>query len=55
MTTKYKNGWGIPNKNGDKVMAKLRVGKVTIFDLYFTIGVPKATLTVMNYTFDFSK
>lgn len=47
----FKNKWKTPNKSGKKVAAKLRIGKVTVLDIYFTIGEPKVSVTLFNFNF----
>lgn len=55
MEIKFKNKWNTPNKSSKKVAAKLRIGKVTVLDLYFTVGDPRVTFTFMNFTFTLDK
>lgn len=55
MTIKFKNNWKIVNKSGKKMALKLRIGKLTLLDIYFTIGQPKVVFTLINYTVTFDK
>lgn len=44
------NTWGNPNKQADKYQAKVRIGKLTLFDFYLDSGDRKWALTVLNFT-----
>jgi len=49
-----KNGWkNLCNKCSKKVSIKIRIKKVTVFDLYFSFGIPGVTLTLFNYSWKF--
>jgi len=50
---KIKNGWKATNKQGDKVMIKVRFGVVTVFDLNMDFGASRYSLTLFNYIFRF--
>lgn len=45
------NTWGNPNKQSDKYQAKLRLGRLTVFDFYKDTGDRKWALTLFNFTF----
>ena len=55
MKALYKNNWAIQNKSSKKVNAKIRFGKITIFDLYFTIGLAQVNITLFNHSWEFKK
>jgi len=46
-----KNGWKVQNKQGDKVMIKVRFGKLTVFDLNIDFGSKRYSLTLFNFIF----
>lgn len=50
---KIKNGWKATNKQGDKVMVKMRFGVVTVFDLNMDLGAKRCSVTLFNYIFRF--
>jgi len=50
---KVKNGWKATNKQGDKVMIKIRFGIVTVFDLNMDLGAKRYSVTLFNYIFRF--
>ncbi len=52
---KFKNHWKVHNKSGRKVSIKIRVGKVTVLDVYFTLGVAFLSVTLFNYTVQYAK
>lgn len=47
---KWINSWGNPHKHGDKFIWKLRLGKLTVWDLIIDISSKQYSLTVMNFT-----
>ena len=48
---KVTNGWGNPNKHNDKFIAKVMLGKVTLFDVVIDISSKQYQLTLLNFTF----
>ena len=50
---KIKNGWKATNKQGDKIMIKMRFGVVTVFDLNIDLGASRFSVTLFNYIFRF--
>jgi hypothetical protein len=44
------NGWKNPNKQSDKYQCKLRLGRVTVYDVFYDFGDRKGAVTLMNFT-----
>lgn len=44
------NGWKNPNKQSDKYQAKLRLGRVTLYDIFYDFGDKKGGITLMNFS-----
>ena len=47
---KITNGWKNTNKQSDKYQAKLRLGKVTVYDFFFDFGDKRGGITLMNFS-----
>lgn len=47
---KVTNTWGNPHKHGDKFIVKIRLGKVTVYDLVLDFGSKHYQLTLFNFT-----
>lgn len=48
-----KNGWKVTNKQGDKIMLKMRFGIVTVFDFNADLSAKRYSLTLFNYIIRF--
>jgi len=44
------NGWKNRNKQSDKYQCKLRLGRVTVYDIFYDFGDKKGVITFMNFT-----
>lgn len=49
------NGWKNRNKQSDKYQCKLRLGRVTVYDIFYDFGDRKGAITFMNFTVKLSK
>ena len=47
---KVTNGWGNPNKHNDKFIAKVRLGKVTVYEVLIEISSKQFQVTLLNFT-----
>ena len=47
---KLTSAWGNPNKHNDKFIFKLRLGKVTLFDIVIDISSKQYQATLLNFT-----
>ena len=50
---KFQNGWGNPNKHGDKFIFKFRLGTVTVFDFIIDLSSKLYSFTFFNFTIKF--
>tara|TARA_R100001443_G_scaffold116870_1_gene138898 strand:+ start:143 stop:301 length:159 start_codon:yes stop_codon:yes gene_type:complete len=48
---KFRNNWNNPNKQWDKVMIRLRISSLDIFNLEVDISRNFYLLTILNFTF----
>jgi len=48
-----KNTWNTENKQSDKIMIKVRFGKLTLFDLNVDVSKKRFTITLANFIFRF--
>jgi len=49
------NGWKNRNKQSDKYQCKLRLGRITVYDIFYDFGDGKGAITFMNFTIKLSK
>tara|TARA_R100000805_G_C3560423_1_gene69449 strand:+ start:284 stop:442 length:159 start_codon:yes stop_codon:yes gene_type:complete len=47
---KFRNNWNNPNKQWDKVMMRLRISSLDIFNLEIDISRKFYLLTILNFT-----
>ncbi len=47
---KFRNNWNNPNKQWDKVMIRLRISSLDIFNLEVDISRKFYLLTILNFT-----
>jgi hypothetical protein len=52
---KFVNGWRYLAKNRDRVEVRLRIGLVTVFDLFIDVGGARWSITLCNFTLASSK
>lgn len=50
---KFQNGWGNPNKHGDKFILKLRLGTLTVLDVIVDLSAKLYSVTLFNFTCKF--
>lgn len=48
-----KNSWGSPQKQNDKIMIKVRFGKLTALDVNIDLGNKRYSVTLFNFIFRF--
>lgn len=49
MRVRFVNGWKSTNKQWDKGAVKIRIGKITVFDLYVDRGKRLWGLMILNF------
>jgi|TARA_R100001594_G_scaffold62861_1_gene97234 hypothetical protein len=45
----FKNGWKSKAKQDDKFVIEIRLGKISVFEMYFDISDKKFTFGVFNF------